>query len=403
MSLLRRTFRSWWQVPRRASEPIDHRTVSFLELFYDLVYVMLIAEVAHVLAGHADLAGLGRFVFLFLIVWWAWLNGALYHDLHGNNDIRTRLFTFLQMGTVAAMAVFAHDALGDTSTGFALSYAAFLVVLTYLWWRTGVHDPLHRPLSRPYVITFLISIALFVGSVFVPAPWRFYLWGVSLLLSLVLPSISGMLVPDDPEVQAQRDQAYTLSASLEERFALFTIIVLGEVIVGVIRGVQEVDHLDWTIGITALLGMLVAIGIWWVYFDFLTHRHTRTGRTSALTWSYLHLPLTMSIAATGAALFNVTAHPGEPLSGEVRWLLVGAVAVAFTSIALLLRSVQSVGEYRTIHRIGGLTILGAGIVAGLLGFTTLESIPLLLVLVAVMLVPVAAGLWMWLKTLGASN
>ena len=78
MSLLRRTFRRWWQVPRRASEPIDHRTVSFLELFYDLVYVMLIAEVAHVLAGHADLAGLGRFVFLFLIIWWAWLNGTLY-------------------------------------------------------------------------------------------------------------------------------------------------------------------------------------------------------------------------------------------------------------------------------------------------------------------------------------
>ena len=170
-------------------------------------------------------------------------------------------------------------------------------------------------------------------------------------------------------------------------------------IVGVVRGVQATDHLDWTIGITALLGMVVAIGIWWVYFDFLSHRHARTGRTSALTWSYLHLPLTMGIAAIGAALFNVTAHAGDPLSGDVRWLLVGAVAVAFTSIALLLRSVQSVGEYRSIHRLGGLTILGAGIVAGLLGFTTLESIPLLLVLVAVMLAPVAAGLWMWLKTL----
>jgi low temperature requirement protein LtrA len=145
--------------------------------------------------------------------------------------------TFLQMGTVAAMAIFAHGALGETSVGFALSYAAFLVVLTYLWWRTGVHDPLHRPLSRPYVIAFLISIALFVGSVFAPPPWRFYLWGASLLLSLVLPSLPGMLTPADPAVQAQRDQAFILSASAEERFALFTIIVLGEVIVGVIRGV----------------------------------------------------------------------------------------------------------------------------------------------------------------------
>ena len=402
MSLLRRTFRSWWQVPRRASDPIDHRTVSFLELFYDLVYVMLIAQVAHVLAGHADLAGLGRFVFLFLIVWWAWLNGTLYHDLHGNNDIRTRLFTFLQMIAVAAMAIFAHDALGETSVGFALSYAGFLIVLAYLWWRTGVHDPTHRPLSRPYVIAFLVSIALFIGSVFVPAPMRFYLWGASLLLSLVLPSLSGLLTPDDPAVRAQREQAFILSESAEERFGLFTIIVLGEVIVGVINGVQEAHHFDWTIGITALLGMLVAIGIWWVYFDFLSHRHARTGPTSALTWSYLHLPLTMSITATGAAVLNVTAHVGDPLSDDVRWLLVGAVAVAFVTIALLLRSVRSTDEFRAIHRVGGLTILGAGIAAGLLGFTSLETIPLLVVLVGIMLVPVASGLWVWMKTLDSA-
>jgi low temperature requirement protein LtrA len=95
MNLLQRTFRSWWQVPRPISDQIEHRTVSFLELFYDLVYVVLIAEVSHILAGHVDLGGLGRFIFLFLIVWWAWLNGATYHDLHGNNhDLRTQSLLF---------------------------------------------------------------------------------------------------------------------------------------------------------------------------------------------------------------------------------------------------------------------------------------------------------------------
>jgi low temperature requirement protein LtrA len=128
MSLLQRTFRMWWQAPHLTSERIEHRTVSFLELFYDLVYVVLIAEVAHGLAGHVDAAGLGRFVFLFLIVWWAWLNGTIYHDLHGNDDLRTRVFTFQQMICVAAMAVFAHDALGATSVGFALAYAGFYLI-----------------------------------------------------------------------------------------------------------------------------------------------------------------------------------------------------------------------------------------------------------------------------------
>ena len=102
MNEIRRTFRHWWQVPRRASDRAEDRTVSFLELFYDLVYVVLIAQIAHALAAHVDLAGFGQFVFLFIIVWWAWLNGTLYHDLHGNNDIRTRVFTFLQMFGVAS-------------------------------------------------------------------------------------------------------------------------------------------------------------------------------------------------------------------------------------------------------------------------------------------------------------
>jgi len=94
MSILIRRFRSWWQPPRRAGDRIEHRQVSFLELFYDLVYVALIAELSHSLSSHIGWDALGGFAFLFVIVWWAWLNGSLYHDIHGNNDMRTRVFTF---------------------------------------------------------------------------------------------------------------------------------------------------------------------------------------------------------------------------------------------------------------------------------------------------------------------
>ncbi len=145
MRSIRQNFRLWWQPPRNVSDRPPHRRVSFLELFYDLVYVVLIAELTHALSEHVDLAGIGNFAFLFVAVWWAWFNGITYHDLHGNDDIRTRVFTFLQMFTVVAMAAFAHNALGDGAVGFALSYAAFQLILTYLWWRTAVHDPNHRP------------------------------------------------------------------------------------------------------------------------------------------------------------------------------------------------------------------------------------------------------------------
>jgi low temperature requirement protein LtrA len=345
MTSLRRSFRRWWQPPRKASERQEERSVTFLELFYDLVYVVLISQLAHALSGHVNPAGVGGFAFLFVTVWLAWLNGAMYHDLHGNDDLRTRVFTFLQMFTVAAMAIFAHNALGEGSVGFALSFAAYQLILTYLWWRTGVHDPDHRPLSWPYSATFLITTLLFASSAFIAPPWRFYAWGLALLLSLLLPLLVLNMGRINPRIQAELDRTIDISPSAVERFGLFTIIVLGEVIVGVVSGVAGHHHLSWLVGLTAALGMLIAIGMWWIYFDFISHHPPAAGRATIARWLYLHLPMTMGIAATGAAVLNVVEHAGEPLTTEVRWLLVGAIALALVCIAILMRTIQIPPEY----------------------------------------------------------
>lgn len=147
-----------------------------LELFCDLACVGLIADLARALPAHIDASGLASYASLSVIVWWAWLNGTMYHDFHGNNDICSRVFTFLQMFTVASMAVYAHNALGQGSVGFALSYAANQLILTHLRSRTGVHDPDHRPLSQPYALAFRFTTLPFVVSVFAPVLWRFYQW-----------------------------------------------------------------------------------------------------------------------------------------------------------------------------------------------------------------------------------
>ena len=200
-----RSFRTWWQVPRRAGEPHRDRRVSFLELFYDLVYVVLISQLAHSFSQDISLVGVGKFAFLFITIWWAWLNGTLYHDLHGNNDIRTRVFTFAQMITVAAMAVFIHNAIGEGSVGFAISYVAFQVIMTYMWWRTGVHDPDHRPLSIPSVVVGLLSIILYAGSIFAPGNWTYYMWAAALVLFLLSPGF--MIIPNrnNPNAMKQLD------------------------------------------------------------------------------------------------------------------------------------------------------------------------------------------------------
>lgn len=403
MTTFRQGFRKWWQPPRKVSEREVGRSVTFLELFYDLVYVVLIAELAHALAGDATWSGVGGFAFLFIIVWWAWFNGTSYHDLHGNNDIRTRVFTFLQMFTVAAMAVFAHNALSEGVTGFALSFAAFQLILTYLWWRTGVHDPNHRPLSRPYSFTFLLNTLLFVMSVFVPAPWRFYLWGFALLLSLLLPLYIFSLGRNNAAVQAEINRAIDVTPSLVERFGLLTIIVLGEVVVGTVGGVAEHHELTWVVGATAVLAMIIAIGLWWVYFDFVSHRRPRPTIDVVSRWFYLHLPLTAGIAATGAAVFNVVEHADEPLSAAVRWLLVGAVTLTLICVAALMQSIQVPPDQYALYRRGGVITSFSSLLILFLGFLQLPAIPLLLILIVLLLVPIFYGIKVWIQVFGGAE
>ena len=397
MSLMMRNFRRWWQRPRNIRERSEDRKVSFLELFYDLVYVVLIAQLTHTLAHHIDLRHILNFLFLFIITWWAWLNGAAYHDLHGNNDIRTRVFTFLQMFTVAAMAVYAHDALGETSAGFALSYAGFQLILTFLWWRTGVHDPAHQPLSRPYALAFLITTLLFIASYFYEPPERFTFWIVATALSILLPLYLFRIRRHNQDVQAQIEMSTLATPSFVERFGLFTIIVLGEVIVGVVQGLAGYHELDWqVVGISAL-GMMVAFGTWWLYFDFVSHRIPGPGAMRVYVWSYAHLPVTAGIAMIGAAVVNVIAHATEPLPVEVRWLLVCSIGLVLAGIALMIWTLPPRANAAQSYRLGQIVMFVVAILIVALGFSTLETIPLLAAIAILMILPVVFGLFHWLK------
>ena len=396
MKLLQRNFRLWWQRPRNIADRPEHRQVTFLELFYDLVYVVLIAELTHTLSEHIELKQVGNFIFLFIMVWWAWLNGTLYHELHGNDDIRTRVFTFLQMFTIVSMAVFAHNALSNGADGFALSYAAFLLILTYMWWRTGVHDPNHRPLSNPYSFSYLMTALLIGGSVFIPTPERFYIWGFAIAISLLMPIVILGINKNDQEVQAQSNLSRTPTHSLVERFGLFAIIVLGEVIVGVVQGLADQDELSEEIGVIAVLGMTIAIGIWWLYFDFVSHRLPKP-QNPFLLWMYTHIPLTIGIATTGAAVLNVIEHSEEHLPDEVRWLLVGAIAATLLSIAILIQMLSKDEIHQEIHYRGrNAMLISAGLIL-LLGVSGLETIPLLIIITLLMLAPVFIGFIAWVR------
>ena len=399
----KQSFRRWWQPPRRLADREAERSVSFLELFYDLIYVVIVAELAHALALNLSWAGIGQFAFLFVIVWWAWLNGSIYHDLHGNNDIRTRVFTFLQMGTVAAMAVFAHNAMGAGGVGFALAYAAFQALLLYLWWRTGVHDPDHRPLSNRYSVGYLLATLLFVASAFLAAPNRHTLWILATVLTLAMPLYLGNLGRHIPSIQAQIELSAQMSPSLLERFGLLTIIVLGEVLVATVQGVASQPQLTWEVGLTAALGMLIAVGIWWFYFDAIANHQPRSGRHVSLTWMFLHLPLTMGIVAIGAALLNVIENTAVVVPPPARWLMVGGCSLVLLAIVLLLGITQVPPERYPILLRARVVALAAMLLLIPLALFQLGTIPLLLGILSLLLAPVLTGVWLWIESLAPAR
>lgn len=96
---------AWWGAPKKFDREIKERRISWLELFYDLVYVIAIARITHHLSQHISVTSFLEYVSLFVLIFWGWLNGSLYHDLHGNEGLRTRLMTLWQMMIIAALAI----------------------------------------------------------------------------------------------------------------------------------------------------------------------------------------------------------------------------------------------------------------------------------------------------------
>jgi low temperature requirement protein LtrA len=304
----------WFRPPRAHGDVIDDRVVGFIELFYDLVFVVLIAQIAHTLAAQITWSTVGHFVVIFSMVWIAWLNGSLYHELHGGEDGRSRTYIFAQMNLLVLLSVFAGHAATDVADGrgFAIVYAALLALLIMQWWKVSRQD---TPEFRPMVRRALISLAILGGTVLASAfledpATRVWVWSIAVVASL--PFIFATMLRRGGTVTS----ALRVTDSLAERFGLFTIIVLGEVVVGVSDGLSEVERSFRAIA-TGVLALGVGSGLWWSYFDFVRRRIPRGNPESRTAWTFGHLPLALSIAAAGAGMVSLIVAALRPAP----WLL----------------------------------------------------------------------------------
>jgi low temperature requirement protein LtrA len=376
--------RALWQPPRRHGEQPRERTVGPLELFYDLAVVVLVAQAAHRLAGHLSWAGLGQFAAVFALVWIAWVNGSLHHELHGHEDARARSTFLLQILVLAAMGAFIPQAGGARGAAFAVASAVLFAVLTVLWLLASRGDrPEYRRPSRLFVAGTAASAMLLAGTALLPAGARVLAWGV-LDVAYLAGFATVMVMADSAEAPA-----VVITEALTERFGAFIIIVLGETLTGVVAGLSSrpVSALTLAVGLAAVV---VGFGAWWTYFDFAGQRPPRTERMATVRWSFGHLPLTAAVAAMGAAMLSLVdhAHDGRTPAATA-WVLGGGAAVVLAATMLVAATLPDWERDRGLYRPLARTCIAAAVIC--LGLAAVRPAPLLLALGLILLLSIPWG------------
>jgi low temperature requirement protein LtrA len=307
------------------------RKVTWLELFFDLVFVAAVAQVASPLREDYSAAGLLRFAILFVLIWWAWIGHAVYSTRFDTDDAVQRGLTLVQMFGVIIMAANAGDALDSrSSAGFAAAYAVQRFVLVSQYYRAR-DLPEARGLTTRYLAGHGCAAALWLISALVPAPDRYWIWGVAFALDLGTPWFAldhSVAVPPD-------------ASHLPERFGLFTLILLGECVIAVMHGVEHQEHWSAPAATSAVTALGIVFLLWWWYFDAARATAARPvrSRRDALrlhAWSYAHLPLYIGIVVAFAGIqLVVSVVPKPSLDLHQFGLLAAALAVTLSSLAIV--------------------------------------------------------------------
>jgi len=316
---------------RRQVRGEETRHATWLELFFDLIYVVAVTQVSRRLTHGVHFTGLISFTALFLPIWWSWIGTTFYATRFvAADDLIYRALTVVQMCAIAALAINVRDGFGATATGFALSYAAVRAVLVIQYLRAGRAIPEARPLADRFARGFGLAAALWVVSVFLPSPARFVVCGIGLAVDLGTPIFAGRLhtdiAPDDTH--------------LPERFGQFTLIVLGEGVATVVLGVGQ-QAFTRAAAVSAVCALIVAFFLAWLYFENLDGSAIQAAEEEGHiatyeVWLYSHFPLAAALTALAPGVQYVISNPpGAVLPTSARWLICGALAACLATIGAI--------------------------------------------------------------------
>ncbi|WP_052351824.1 low temperature requirement protein A, partial [Deinococcus pimensis] len=310
------------------------RHATWLELFFDLVYVVAASNLTRTLLGDASARGALVFLGLFVVVWWAWIGISYFLDQFELRELPLRLLTFTQIALSVGLAVGLPALVEGHPELFAWSYLGLRVTLTALYAWAALTVDGARELCGKYAAGFAVGTFLWGVSLAVDGPARYVLWGVAVALEIAVTVWAYVSSRSIPAQQSHMD----------ERFGLFTIIVLGESVLAVATGGAHVDGAaGWTL---ALCGVTLAFVTWWLYFDYaddaVIDRALRGGRRAlylSFVYGYTHLLVFAGIVAASAGVefaFEELGHDGTNFA--TRLTLCGGLALYVAALSVVQRA-----------------------------------------------------------------
>lgn len=370
----------------RSTETSGERRTSWAELLSDLAYTAIVMQLAMRLTTSLDGTNLLEFLLLYIPVWWLW-NGQTHYATRFENDddVVHVLLNAAQLIGLFILAASISKATEERSTVYALAYVSVRAILLIDYGRAWWYIPEARPFIRVIVAGFSISILIWIGSIWVEPPYRYGLWALALLIELGTPLTSGgkLHVDFPPDVR-----------HLPERYGLFTLLVLGQAVTGVVTGLSSSTFFPNTI-LAAVLGGVIIIGLWWAYFDRLDddavrklskhHDDNAAASQPAIRrytiWLYTHLPLTLALTGYGVAIAKAIEAVDQPeLPRPVHHLLIGSVVTYLVAEAVISLTTLHSGPSHVSFQRGVVVRIGAGVaLVGVGVFAKLSALPLLLI------------------------
>jgi len=307
------------------------RTISWLELFYDLVYVATFIQIGNFLSDNISIEGFAQFCVMTFVVWWAWTGETFYQNRFVADDLIHRLLVFTQMFAVATLGLSVSNAFGDLYVQFTLAYVVTRFTLVLMYVRLLQTNAEGRELSIGYMSGFSVGILFWLGSLLLPAEYHWIGWMLGIIFEF--------FVPLTPSMRAKQLKWTIDLHHISERFGIFTIILLGESFVKILDDAQGTSITMDTM-LFSTFGLLIVYSLWWLYFSETAGNLLDFDDSwKPVMWIYGHLPLTAGLAMFGVGakkLFGATVdYPDKVLNPDYRLLYTASIVIYLLALALI--------------------------------------------------------------------